>query len=276
VAFEDLEQAERDARPRRHGRRLLAWTAVIMFGLLVWELTTQPALGAAMLSLKFGWRDFRTAVWLRRTDPDGRRGRACFWLYAASGLWKIALASVVIFWMVAVIATPWQGLRVVQQRREFFVTVVAYGIGLSLASCGLATVASYVALFRARAAGVRLWLHDAVLWAARRQEWPPNAGDRNRSGRVFAAAGMTVYVAGFVLLAVTIQLLENNNVPVDPTVRLVACFIWLPLLGPALARRTMQFGRQQSARYAEDCWGTDPLPAPDEYDSYIGDSETYA
>jgi hypothetical protein len=166
VAFEDLETTER-APPRRHGSRWLAWTAVVMFGLLVWELTTQPALGAAMLSLKFGWRDFRAALWLRRTDPDFARGRACFWLYVANGLWKIALVSVIVFWMVAVIATPWQGMRLVQQRQLFFIHVLATGLGLSLVSCGLATLASYVALFRAKSAGVKLWLHEGVVRAAR-------------------------------------------------------------------------------------------------------------
>src|SRR5436305_6385075 len=121
VAFEDLERLDADPPDRRRTRRLLSWTAVVALGLLVYEFTTQPALGAAMLSLKFGWRDFRAALWLRRTDPDPGRGRACFWLYGANGLWKIALVSVVVFWMVAVIATPWQGMRLVQQRQVFFI-----------------------------------------------------------------------------------------------------------------------------------------------------------
>src|SRR5205823_1721793 len=53
-------------------------------GWALYELTTQPALGAVAVCLKFGWEDFRTARWLRRRDPNRRRGRACFWLYVGN------------------------------------------------------------------------------------------------------------------------------------------------------------------------------------------------
>src|SRR5437764_11490447 len=138
VAFEDLEQLDTAPAGRRRARRLLSWTAVVMLGLLVYEFTTSPALGAAMLSLKFGWADFRTALWLRRTDPDPDRSRACFWLYAAAGLWKVALASFVIFWAVAVVSTTVRGPGVGRQWQALFLALIVTGFGLALVSCGLA------------------------------------------------------------------------------------------------------------------------------------------
>jgi len=87
---------------------------------------------------------------------------------------------------------------------------------------------------------------------------------------------MTVYVAGAVVLVVALYLLDLNNVAVDPVVRLAVLLVWLPLVGPTLARWTVRRGWQQSARVPEQCWGTDPLPGPVEYDSYIGDTESRA
>src|SRR5579883_2341719 len=68
----------------------LSWPMLFVAGWLLYELTTKPTLGAVAVCLKFGWEDFRTAIWLRRNDPRRLRGRACFWLYLASGLAKTA------------------------------------------------------------------------------------------------------------------------------------------------------------------------------------------
>ena len=71
------------------------WALLLIVAWLVFELTAQPALAVAAVCVKFGWEDFRTARWLRRSDPDRLRGRACFWLYVASGLWKTAITGTV-------------------------------------------------------------------------------------------------------------------------------------------------------------------------------------
>src|SRR5947209_1697135 len=77
-------------------------------GILVFELTKSPGLGAAIACTKFGWEDFLTARWLRRTDPDRRRGRTCFWLYVASGLWKCALTGIAVMFAVTFLAAAMQ------------------------------------------------------------------------------------------------------------------------------------------------------------------------
>jgi hypothetical protein len=271
VAFEDLEQLDTAPAGRRRARRLLSWTAVIMLGLLVYEFTTSPALGAAMLSLKFGWPDFRTALWLRRTDPNGDRSRACFWLYAAAGLWKVALASFVIFWAVAVVSTWVQGPKLGQQWRTLFLALIVTGFGLALVSCGLATLASYAALARARLTGVRLWLHEEMHQAPRENAWPPLYGRGNRAGRLFAFSAATVYFVGLVLLGLGLNALERAGAPVGRLTPLLA-LLWLIFFGPVLMRWTMAHGRRATAGRPEDCWGTDPLPGPDVYDSYISDA----
>src|SRR5215475_3477379 len=91
--------AERAAEPPPRGWRLsVSWYALLLLGWLLYEATSQPELAAAVTCAKFGWSDWRAAWWLRRVDPDWRRGRTCFWFYLAYGLWKVAvMASVVMF-----------------------------------------------------------------------------------------------------------------------------------------------------------------------------------
>src|SRR5690349_9796317 len=98
----DLDARARDAvpgagddpSPRR--RPSLVLPALLMLGIVVYELTAQPGLGAAIACTKFGWDDFLTARWLRRRDPNRRRGRASFWLFVAAGLWKTAVTGVIV------------------------------------------------------------------------------------------------------------------------------------------------------------------------------------
>src|SRR6478672_8194353 len=79
------------------------WPVLLAIAFLVYELTAQPGLGAAIACTKFGWDDFLTARWLRRRDPDRRRGKASFWLFVAAGLWKTAVTGVVVLFAVAFI-----------------------------------------------------------------------------------------------------------------------------------------------------------------------------
>jgi hypothetical protein len=71
-------------------RRPFTWVTLVAIGWVLYELTARPALGSVAVCIKFGWEDFRTALWLRRRDPYLLRGRACFWLHLASGLFRIA------------------------------------------------------------------------------------------------------------------------------------------------------------------------------------------
>src|SRR5207237_5286612 len=87
--------------PPLRRRPSLVLPVLLALGVVVYELTAQPGLGAAIACTKFGWDDFLTARWLRRRDPDRRRGRAAFWLFVAAGLWKTAVTGVVVLFAVA-------------------------------------------------------------------------------------------------------------------------------------------------------------------------------
>src|SRR5262249_54730089 len=121
----------------------ITWSALIVAGWALYELTTQPLLASFVICLKFGWEDFRTAFWLRRVDPCRPRAKACFALYIASGLWKTAIAASAMFCAIAVLSPPHQPAPPAQRQEadlpptvlgSFVAAVVGYTF-LALATC---------------------------------------------------------------------------------------------------------------------------------------------
>jgi hypothetical protein len=159
---------------RRHGN-LMSWPALLAVGWLLYEVTAQPNLGAAIVCVKFGWNDFRAAFWLRRMDSNRKRARACFWFYLASGLWKVAITATVTIFAFAFLAAS---LRPAQPRaapppRPDLPSWFAGVMLTALLGFGLSTIATGIALCLAARHGVRFWLSSSVHHYVRRNVWPP-------------------------------------------------------------------------------------------------------
>src|SRR5688500_12502652 len=122
-ASEDFEVDRPDARGT------WVWLWLLLLGFVIYELTAYPALGIGTVCLKFGWEDFRTALWLRRTDPLPARGRACFWLYLSFGLLKTAITGGILMLVCATLAPLIQPNAVGNAPTAEFVvaTVTAFG-----------------------------------------------------------------------------------------------------------------------------------------------------
>ena len=77
--MDDLNETGNESRSQRWS--FISWPLILVIAFLIFEVTNDPAFAALAMCLKFGWEDFRTARWLRKTDPDRGRGKACFWLF---------------------------------------------------------------------------------------------------------------------------------------------------------------------------------------------------
>src|SRR5947209_11737499 len=158
-------------------QQLLTLPLILAVGWLIYEITAQPGLAAMAMCLKFGWEDIRTAGWLARHDPDRRRGRACYWLYLGSGLWKVAMTSLAMIFFIMALVAILQPRG--QQARQLLPMVAGAGMTLVL-GFGFSALACFVALVVAWKHRVRLWLNGAVARARLRDEWPPLYGQGNR------------------------------------------------------------------------------------------------
>jgi len=184
--------AENEARESRNS--FLAWPVLLALGWVLYEITAQPNVAIICICLKFGWDDFRTGFWLRRTDPVRSRAWACFWLSIGSGFWRAAITATI-----AIIASLWffeprqapQGAA-----RPAAGNWVPWGQGALLTAgvgFGLSALATYLALWLGLRNRIKFWLGSGVHRARRRNHWPPyeaNSGlnEQNKgSGVIFTA-----------------------------------------------------------------------------------------
>src|SRR6266571_5337383 len=148
-----FEPAEEQAS--RSWRGHVRWSALFLLGWLLYEATSQPGLAAAVTCAKFGWSDWRVAWWLRRVDPDWRRGQTCFWFYLAYGLWKVAVMSLVVIFLLALAGSMLRRPPAWAQGGGMppaaVGVLVAAGLGL-----GLSFFVTYVSVWSALRNGVKV------------------------------------------------------------------------------------------------------------------------
>src|SRR5262245_45172807 len=93
-----------DSAQESRSGRLVAWS-LLLLGLawFIFEFTANPWAGPALAGAKFGCDDLLTAFWLRRGDPDLRRGRIAFWLYLTWGMIKLIVVAFTIMMLVGLL-----------------------------------------------------------------------------------------------------------------------------------------------------------------------------
>jgi len=264
----DLDTRARDEMPGRTAARQSSrrpsfiLPILIAVGLVVYELTAQPGLGAAIACTKFGWDDFLTARWLRRRDSNRRRGRAEFWLYVAAGLWKTAVTAVVVMFAVAILMPFLPGAAPGNRpmAASFLAALWTAFIGFGLST--LATAYTFASALRHR---TRLWIDSRVHRDRREDRWPPTSTPdrRNRAGAVLFTAlflGMLVALGLFyVVLSTALRGLAGPRLDgahvAETLTNLFSCgaFLLIPVL--ILVFRDI-IAQLALARTPEECWGS--------------------
>jgi hypothetical protein len=213
----------------------VAWAALVFAGLAVYELFHQPGLLALTVSLKFGWADARTAGWLRRRDPDRRRGAAHAWAYLGFALAKVAAVGGAIGFAVPVLHELVAGGGKLNPNGPNNATFALFtgacltGLFGFLLSAGVTTVA----LVQGRRAGLKLWVNSAVATARRRDEWPPDYGAANRLELIALPSALAVTGTAFGLAvglaAVVLDQLGLGFPPAAAAAVMVALLLGLPV-----------------------------------------------
>ncbi len=155
----------------------LPWWLILTVAFVVTELTAHPAIGVGVLCLKFGWDDFRTALWLQRRDPNRRRGAVCSWFYLSSGLWRVFLWSFALILIAIPVLAVTEAPQVRAARRlnagpplapEMITCLV-----MCLASYAAATMLTLLAVLFAWRSRIKVWISGAIWKSRRLNEWPP-------------------------------------------------------------------------------------------------------
>ncbi len=241
-----------DPESARRGRLSLGWPVLLLAGWLLYELTAEPGLAAAVGCAKFGWADLRAACWLRRVDPDRRRGSTCFWCYLTFALWKVAVMATLAMILLGTVDTwLWGNRRAAGGNNPSPIMAgiaAATGVGL-----GLSSLTTYVALWSALRNGVRIWLGVAPHRARTGRFWPPQHGKVNFAPLV-AFTNLLMTVTAILCLFIALALAWQPRRPAG-----IVCLatLLLSLVGsilvafPVLASRLF-------ARTPLECWQAEP------------------
>jgi hypothetical protein len=255
-AYDPSDNAE-----RRRWRLAVSWPLLLLLGWLLYELTTQPALAVVTICLKFGWSDFKTALWLRRVDPIRTRGWACFWMHVASGFWKTAIAALVpLFTMPFIIDALGQKAAPAQGPPVHFMVATLTAIGGFLLSALMTGVAVAIAWRH----DVRLWLNRAIHHDCRENNWPPLhalAGQPNNVGRllmamvfVFLFTALTPILIGAAAALAGPMAAAAGNQGNGAAFFSVAFTAGLLALACAIAKGRELLARKLAARSPVECW----------------------
>lgn len=253
------ERETREGPVRRQG---LTWLVLALVTLLVFELTADPALAVAAGCLKFGWEGLATARWLRRTDPDRRRGRVVARFYTAGAFWNVAGVATAMSFLVAWFLTPLLAGRRGLNREllgSFLVAVFAFVIS------GLLSLSAVASAWRCR---VKVWLGPEARWARHRGAWPPSLFDAgpgrfNRVILIVLVALLSVAIpAGLIGMFTAMAAVVRCIGPRAPLLPFMVAGIGVPIVvlyvvgRTFIATRAALLGRMGAESPAE-CWPLD-------------------
>jgi hypothetical protein len=247
------ERAEESPRVGWFRRLHLSWPMLFLAGWLLYEFTAQPALCALVACAKFGWADIRTALWLRRVDPDRWRGRTCFWAYLTYGLWKMAIMAILTMMVIGMLGAMMVQPAPQPRANNGFSPVLDGVLAAAMFGFGLSFPTAYVTLWSARRNSVRIWLGRAPYLARRDLYWPPSRGGFN--GAPFVGFTCLFFTLWLLILAWGMGLVFVLQLNAAST--LIFFFTSLSIILYALNGLFRSF-RQVIAASPRECWEDDP------------------
>lgn len=233
--MQDVPESASNEPPARTWSERVTWGAMLPLGWLIYELTARPSFAIVVACAKFGWNDFLTAHWLLRTDPQRGRGRACFWFYLASGLWKVTVAAFMITGTILIVALTVN--RNPNLPRGLVDVGVTAAVGISLLA-----VIPLIGVMHARIAGVKVWVDSSIHESRRANVWPPRPRGLNSTmGLLFPALLVPIVLAALV------------------TIHLGLLSLLASVFGEGIS--LWMLFRGVAARHPEECWS--PIESAD-------------
>ena len=200
------------------------WLLVFTAAWILFDIFTEPVLAVAIASLKFGWNDFANGLWLRKRDPDRRRGHTHFVFYSAAAFWRITVTTFLIVVAGLVITGLISGFRGQAPRNN---PAAWHLTGMTMfivcVSFVLSSLTSWVAMLLAWRRSHKVWLHPDVRVDRRHKEWPPRPFGSNQLSRVITTSMI------FLVVSIVVATIVGLSSMAAERGRVAAPSVWLPL-----------------------------------------------
>lgn len=222
-------------------------------GFLLFEWLANPVVATVVGCLKFGWQDFRTAVWLGN-DPHRARGEALRWCYLAYSVYRVAWSTVLVFVALIALDGIWVVvLRGAQQNQLQFADCFISGLVLVVIGVILGVISTCKAFRRVIRGGVRVWMDPTIHQARREQRWDNVCHGRWNRFHVLCVASSLATASWLGFLGFTFLwggVNPNGNEPAWLPVFGILFFGWPAMYCLGLARRSWA----QAASSPAECW----------------------
>jgi hypothetical protein len=204
---------------------------------LIFEVTSNPFLGLGLLCLRFGRKDFRSALRAGR-DPQPHRGAAVAYFLLASSLFRIALAGLLLSPAVFVLELAF-GIQIGPENAVVGLCLFVLGIvlGLFFSFKGLETAAKH---------HLRLWI-DGRLFQPKDLEQASGYGRGNRMISILLATGISFSACMAFVIYVAFGRGQNLF---DPK----SLIFWSSAFLVAWPGLLLIYGRRIIAQRPEECW----------------------
>ncbi|MGH7135411.1 MAG: hypothetical protein ACREHD_06700 [Pirellulales bacterium] len=248
VHVEAVDHNWSEAEPTRRGFGL-GWPLMLFIGWLVFDVTADAALTAVVACGKFGWNDWLTARWLRKTDPVPARAAACAWFYRASAVWKIALAATVGMFLLTIVEVVAFGRKNPGREWAFIAGEAFFGFALAT----LLTIAGSISAWRS---GQRVWVSARVHTRRRQDVWPPYGlpygfSTRNGISTLVTTAVLTCLVPLVVLAMVVAFAIAPLRAETLVTILSIGGIFGIVVLALIVGNSVSQ---RVAARWPHECW----------------------
>ena len=250
MASDETFQIETDQTSQRsQWASHTAWFGFLCAAWIVFEMTADPALVIVVACSKFGWSDYCTGRWLRKSDPYRMRGLTCSLFYRASSAWKVTVtAFLAMFAIVPLAAMVDQPQQQQPPLAEFLATALLCMVGFALTS-----FTTFRAIRLARRKKLKVWVDSTVAQSRKEDVWPPQPYGVNRVGRLIVTSLLMPTIVATVLMIVLFAQLApvGNGQPVFA--------VGVGVLAPIMAAVLLLVGydrlkRTVAASSPEECW----------------------
>ena len=233
-----------------------AWSWLFpVLGLALFEIFAHPAVAAAVACLKFGYADFRTALWLRG-DPIPLRGGALGACYLTRGLFVSAGWGLLFAFVLPVLASLFQN-----KNNDPLAALQSALFGAAIVMCGstlLGFVVAPIALARVVNSRLRVWMDPTIHVARRERRWTSVCRGR-RNGFPRLCLGLLIpclfWLVG--MIAGAISVFFTPKFANDPWLaKYGSVVIFLFMSGPGLIGiLALLKARRHAAHSPVECWG---------------------